>query len=240
MVVEVDDANRGVESVGAQYGDGNGDVVVDAEPHSRLWLGVMKAAADVECHTVLVETGPLSRLDGASDLSALRDQDRVYVDEMRFESEDTAEALRAGGLIEVGLGVRPREISPRDQRGRTYQLGAYQTLSGESPEDHFATRDLDTRDARGLGERLYLVLRVVPQADIVTQPALCPASLSPSSHRAYTEMEPLRKSVLAMCTLITTGLPAAASALASSSVASILEGSSRRSPTAPYPCPTSW
>jgi len=90
-----------------------------------------------------------------------------------------------------------------------------------------------------------------PNAQCPMPNAQCPLMTTPSMKRpttrcpklnaqcpmpnalSYIDSEPLRKSLLAMWTLMATGLPSAASALAWSMVSSILSLSVRRRPTPP-------
>ena len=233
VVVEVDDCNRRVEAVGAQRGNRHGDVIVDAKAHPRFRLGMVKASADVEANAVFIANGPLRRFDRAADLPTLSDEDRVDVDELLFDAEDAAEVLWLCGSPEIRSRVCPAEVRQGDEGRGPNELRHHEPFGGQAPKDLFAARDLDARNARGLHEDVDLVLRVVPETDPVSESAPSLASLQPGGHGAQTEIEPLRKSVLAMCTLTTTGLPDAEIALASSRTESTLAGSSSKSPAAP-------
>ena len=129
----------------------------------------MKASSDVEGHTLRAADGPPGTCHCPAYLSALRDQDWVHVDELRFEAEDAAQVFGPGGLLEVTLGMHLREVGQGGQRGRAHLLRAYQTLRPERAENLFAPLDFDTWHACGFSERLDFVLRVVPQAHPVFQ-----------------------------------------------------------------------
>ena len=233
MVVQVDDGDGPRESPFPQDGDGDRNVVVDAEPCARLGLRVMKASTDVERYSLVPAECPGRRFERTSDLPPLRRQHRIDVHIGCLEAEDAPEVLRLGRPLQIVMRVRLTEVLQTHDRGGPDLLRAYEAFDRKRAENLFAPIDFDARHACRLPEFLDAIARMVPEPNAVSEPSMCFATLEPSGHGAYIEIEPLRNSVFAMCTLMTTGVPAAERALASSSTASTRAGSSSSRPAAP-------